>query len=41
MFHARRVISELFNNFIKNNMYEATALANTYSCKTSLIEYKL
>ena len=33
-------VSELFTTFIKNNMYEATALANTYNCKTSLIEYK-
>ena len=33
-----------FNTFIKNNMYEATAsknaLKNTYSCKTSVIDYK-
>ena len=33
-----------FNTLIKNNMYEATvlknALKNTYSCKTSVTEYK-
>ena len=33
-----------FNTFIKNNMYEATvlknALKNTYSSKTTVIEYK-
>ena len=41
MFHVRRVISELFNTFIKNNTFEATILTNTYSFETSLIEYKL